>query len=55
MSDKSAVLIVPNTKDGLASLKYLASTIVKHDLLVKLVTKKEFDLQIKLAKGDSNA
>ena len=48
MIDKSAIMIVPNTKEGLASLKYLASTIVKYDLLVKLITKKEFDLQIKL-------
>jgi len=55
MSNKSAVLIVPNTKDGLSTLKYLASEIVKHDLLIKLVTKKEFDLQVKLLKGDSNA
>jgi hypothetical protein len=47
-----AIMIVSNTKDGLAALKYLANEIVKNDILIKLVTKKEFDT---IAKGDSNA
>lgn len=55
MNNNSAVLFIPNTKDGLDSLKYLASEIVKHDLLIKIVTKKEFDLHVNLLKGDSNA
>lgn len=48
----SAVLLIPNTKDGLSSLKYLASEIIKHDVLIKLISKKEFDLRIKMIKGD---
>jgi len=55
MKPNKAVIIVPNTKAGLDSLKYLASEIIKHDLLIKLVTKKEFDLHVRLLKGDSNA
>jgi hypothetical protein len=55
MNEGSAVLIVPNTKDGLSALKYLASELVKHDIYVKLVTKQEFDKHINLLKGDSNA
>lgn len=52
MNNNSAVLVVPNTKEGLASLRYLASELVKHDILIKLVSKKEFDLHIKLLKGN---
>jgi hypothetical protein len=55
MAKNSALIIVPNTKSGLDSLKYLASELVKHDILIKLVTKKEFDLHVQLLKGDSNA
>jgi hypothetical protein len=55
MAKNVAVMIVPNSKDGLEGLKYLASELVKHDILIKLVTKKEFDLHVKLLKGDLNA
>jgi len=48
-------MIVPNTKDGLFAVKYLSSKLVEHGILIKLVTKKEFDLQVKLLKGDTNA
>lgn len=54
MTSNSAVMIVPNTKDGLNILKYLASELVKQDVFIKLVTKKEFDRIVKLdTKGDS--
>ena len=55
MVKNTALMIVPNTKSGLDGLKYLASELVKHDILIKLVTKKEFDLHVQLSKGDSNA
>jgi len=47
-----AIMIVPNTKDGLEAIKYLSNQIVKNDILIKLVSKKEFDLSIKNIKGD---
>jgi hypothetical protein len=43
----TAIMIVPNTKDGLAAVKYLANEITEHGILVKLVTKKEFDIVVK--------
>lgn len=55
MTENTAVIIVPNTKSGLDALKYLSSELVKHDIFIKLVTKKEFDLHVELLKGDSNA
>ena len=48
-----AIMIVPNTKDGLEAIKYLRNEITEHSILVKLVTKKEFDLNVKNYKGDS--
>lgn len=53
MNKNSAIMIVPNTKDGLATLKYLASEIIKHDIFIKLVNKKQFDLVVKHVKGDT--
>lgn len=53
MPSNSAVMVVPNTKDGLSSLRYLASEIVKYDILIKLVSKKEFDLHINLLQGET--
>ena len=47
-----AIMIVPNTKDGLAAIKYLSKQIVENNILIKLVTKKEFDT---IVKGDLNA
>jgi hypothetical protein len=47
-----AVMVVSNTKSGLAALKYLANEIVQHRILVQLVSKKEFDT---IVKGDLNA
>lgn len=52
MKNNPAIIIVPNTKEGLSALKYLAGEITQHDILIKLVSKKEFDLHIKLLKGD---
>ena len=47
-----AIMIVPNTKDGLWAIKYLRKQIVENDILIKLVSKKEFDLSVKDAKRD---
>jgi hypothetical protein len=48
----SAVMIVPNTKEGLDTIKYLSKQIVGNDILIKLVSKKEFAQVIKNTKGD---
>jgi hypothetical protein len=48
-----AIMIVPNTKDGLYAIKYLANEITEHNILIKMVSKKEFALVVKNAKGDS--
>lgn len=53
MKSNKAVMIVPNTKAGLDGLKYLASALVKEDVLIKLVTKSEFNALIKASKGES--
>jgi hypothetical protein len=53
MSD--AIMIVPNTKDGLEAISYLRKQIVENGILIKLVSKREFDLVVKNYKGDKNA
>jgi hypothetical protein len=53
MNENSAILVVPNTKDGLAIVKYLANEISKQDIYIKLVSKKAFDLIVKNTKGDT--
>jgi hypothetical protein len=47
-----AIMIVPNTKDGLWAVKYLSKKLIEHNVLIKLVSKKEFDLIAKNAKND---
>jgi hypothetical protein len=47
MTKSSVVLIVPNTKEGLAALKELVNITVKYDMFIKIVSKKEFDLLTK--------
>ncbi len=43
MAKNQAVMIVPNTKDGFAAIKDLAKQIVDNKILIRLVTKKEFE------------
>ena len=45
-----AIMTVPNTKDGLAAIKYLRKQIVENNILIKLVSKKEFDIIVKESK-----
>ena len=47
-----AIMIVPNTKAGFAAIQYLAEKIVMHNILIKMVSKKEFALIIKDSKGE---
>lgn len=46
MKDR-AIMIVPNNKDGLFAVKYLSSKLVEHGILIKLVSKKEFQAMVK--------
>lgn len=56
MNKNPIVLVVPNTKDGLSTIKELAKQIVDNKILVKLVSKKEFERGFtQNKKGDSNA
>ena len=52
MSKNSAIMIVPNTKEGFETLRYLSRQLVNNDIFIKLVSKKEFDLVIKNTKGE---
>lgn len=53
MTKNKAIMVVPNTKAGWDGLKYLSSVLVKEGVLIKLVSKKEFDFIIKVSKGES--
>jgi hypothetical protein len=55
MTKNQAVMIVPNTKDGLSAIKELAKQIVDNEILIRLVSKKEFEARFINTKGDSNA
>ena len=55
MAKNPVVMIVPNTKDGLAAIKELAKQIVDNEILIRLVTKKEFEAGFINYKGDLNA
>lgn len=44
MSENKIVMVVPNTKEGLSVIKELAKQIVDNKILIRLVTKKEFEL-----------
>lgn len=45
-----AVMIVPNTKDGMWVIKYLSKQLIENNILIKLVNKKEFDSLAKVNK-----
>jgi hypothetical protein len=47
MNKNDVIMIVPNTKNGLAAIKYLSKQITENNILIKLVTKKQFDILIK--------
>ena len=44
MSDNRVVMVIPNTKEGLATIKDLSKQIVDNKILIRIVTKKEFEL-----------
>jgi hypothetical protein len=47
MDKSKVVMTVPNTKDGLETIKYLSKQLVENNIFIKLVSKKEFDSNIK--------
>ena len=50
MNDNQIVMVIPNTKEGLSAIKELAKQIVDNKILIRLVTKKEFELGFALTK-----
>ena len=50
MPNNPAVMVVPNTKVGLDTIKYLCQQLADNDILIKLVSKLEFDKLIKKEK-----
>ena len=47
MPDNPAVMVVPNTKAGLDAIKYLRQQLTDNNILIKLVSKSEFDKLVK--------
>jgi hypothetical protein len=56
MDIPKVVLVVPNTKEGLNTLKELVHITMEHNMFIKIVSKKEFNLLVKgNTKGAKNA
>lgn len=51
--ETKGLFIVPNTKNGLWAIKYLAKEITKYNLLVKIESKKDFTIRVKLMEKEN--